>query len=109
MRVLGVRVRDVVRKGIAQRIRHLAADLEGIVYRELLLAPQPVPQRLAFHKRHDVVQQAVRLAGVVDAEDVRVLELGGERDLAEEPLAAKDRGDSTASRPNASTNRFGAT
>ena len=44
------------------------------------------------HIRHHVVQNAVRFAGVVDTEDVGVFELGGERDLAQEPFSAQDSG-----------------
>jgi hypothetical protein len=42
--------------------------------------------------RHDVVQNPVGVAGVVDREDVRVVERRGDGDLAQEPLGPEDRG-----------------
>ena len=51
------------------------------------------PQRLALDERHDVVEDAVGLARVVEAEDVGVLEVGGEPDLAEEPVGADGGGE----------------
>ena len=43
---------------------------------------------MSLDEGHGVVRHAVRLAGVEDAEDVRVLELGGELDLALEAFDA---------------------
>jgi len=57
--------------------------------RELLLPVQPVAQRLALHERHDIVEQAVALARVVEAENVGVLQVGGDADLAEKAIGAE--------------------
>src|SRR5713226_4645954 len=53
---------------------------------------QPLPQRLALHKRHDVIQQTGGLARVEQREDMRMAELGGEADLTEEALGAQHGG-----------------
>ena len=79
--------------GVLQRLGDLAGDLERVVDGELLLPVQPVAQRLALDERHDVVQQAVGLARVVQAEDVGMLEVGGDPDLAEEPVGAERGGE----------------
>ncbi len=75
---------------VVQRARDLPGQPHRLVNRELLLAVQPVAQGLSPHVRHDVEQQAVRAARVVQREDVRVLEVGGDADLVEEPLRADD-------------------
>ena len=82
-----------LRVGVGQRLGGLARDPHGVVDGELLLAVEPVAQRLALDERHHVVEEAARLARVVEAEDVGVLELGGEPDLAQEPLGADGGGE----------------
>ena len=76
--------------GIAQRVRHLARDAQGVVERELLLALQPVTQRLPFDEWHDVVEEGAgrvrRSPGVVEGEDVGMVQVGGRCDLTEETL-----------------------
>ena len=54
---------------------------------KLSFADQPVAQGLALDERHHIVEQAVGFTGIDEAEDVRMLELGGEPDLALEALA----------------------
>ena len=41
-------------------------------------AREPVAQRLPLHDGHDEVEEAVGLAGVVERQDVRVVEGGGQ-------------------------------
>src|SRR5207237_8226665 len=55
----------------------------------LLLPVEAVPQRFAFHVRHHVVDQAARLAGIEQRQDVRVLQVGGHPDLAQEALDSR--------------------
>ena len=74
--------------GVAQRVGDLARDLERGVQRELLLAREPAPQRLPLHVGHDVVEEAPRVTGVVERQDVGVVEPGGGLDLAQEPVRA---------------------
>ena len=85
---LDVAVYDAVGVGKAQRVGDFAGDLQRVVQGQLLLALQPVAQRLPLHVRHHVVQQTDRRARVVEGQDVRVGELSRDLDLAEEPLAA---------------------
>jgi hypothetical protein len=54
-----------------------------------MFSPQPVPERFSFHIWHDVVQQAAGVTGVVKRKDVRVIELCGDPDFAEEALRAE--------------------
>ena len=61
--------------------------------RELLLAVEPVAQRLALDEGHDVEEVAVGLARVEQRQDVRVLEVGRELDLGQEALGADHGGE----------------
>ena len=89
---LDVTVDDPAAVRVTQRVRHLSRDLDGIVQRELLLAVQPLPQRLTLGVGHDVEEQPVGLARIVERQDVRVTEIGARCDLAEEPLRTERGG-----------------
>jgi hypothetical protein len=65
----------------ANYIRTYQAEV-GVVDGQLPVAAQACAERLALDVRHHVVQQAVRLAGVVEREDVRVAEVGRDLDLS---------------------------
>jgi len=88
---LDVAVHDALAVRVVERVGHLARDAERLAAGYLMVAHQPVPQRLARHERHHVEQQPVGLAGIVDRQDVRVLQPGGDFDLAQEPLGADGR------------------
>ncbi len=90
---LDVAVDDAVPVGVVERVGDLARDPDGVGDRELLLAAQPVAQRLALDERHDVEEAAVRLARVEQRQDVRVLQIRRQLDLGEEPLGADHRGE----------------
>ena len=96
---LQVAVHDAVRVRVRQRVGELAHEAHRVGERKRALARQPRPQRLALDVRHHVVQQPVRLAGVVDAEDVRVRQAGrrsGSRaGSARRPAARATSGSST--------------
>ena len=79
---LDVAVHDVVAVCIGERARHFGRDPHRLVDRELLFPLQPVAQRLALDIRHDVIEEAVDGTGVVQRQDVRVLQPGGDRNLA---------------------------
>ena len=79
--------------GVVQRLRHLAREPDGVLDRELHFAPQPVAEALALDVGHRVPELPVRLAGVVNREDVRVLEPGRRSDLAQEALGTERRGE----------------
>ena len=83
---------------MAQRVRHLQGHAERVGGRQLLLAREPLPERLALHVRHDVVAEPVGSArdeqafgGRQDRHDVRVIELRSQLHLADEPLAERGR------------------
>ena len=86
-----VAVDDVPFVGVPQGVGDLQRDMNRVVDRELGLAVEPVAQRFPFDERHDVVEQAVGLPGIVETEDVRVLELGGHANFTVESLGT-DRG-----------------
>ena len=79
--------------GVLERVGDLAGELERVPERELLFPLQPVPQRLAFHVRHDVVEEARRLRPSRRGQDVGMMEPGGDLDFAEEPLGAERGGE----------------
>jgi hypothetical protein len=56
------------------------------------LASPKFAQRFALDERHDVVEEPAGLAGVEQREDVRVLQLGRDVDLTQEPLWADGGG-----------------
>jgi hypothetical protein len=78
---------------IAQRIGHLARNLERLVQRKLFLPVQPVPERLALHIRHEVVEKPVGFTGVVEGQDVGVMEPCRDFDLPKKSLRAKGLGE----------------
>ena len=52
---------------------------------------EPVAKRLAAHEWHDIEQRAVGVSRVVQRQDVRVLQVGGDLNFLEEPLRAERR------------------
>ena len=60
-----------------------AAIPDGLVHRELLLAVDPVTERLALDVGHRVEQEAVSFPRVVKRQDVGVVQVGGNLDLGE--------------------------
>jgi len=87
---LDVAVNYPVTVRVVERARDLGRDAQGFVERKLALAIESRAQRLAGDVRHDVVQLAVRLARVVDGEDVRVAKLCCELDLTTEAFWPED-------------------
>ncbi len=77
--------------GVVERRGHLGGDPHGVGHGQLFLPGEPVAQRFTGHEGHDVEEEGVRLAGIEKGEDVRVLEVGRELDLGEEPLGPDDR------------------
>ena len=80
---LDVAVDHVVAVGVLQGIGDSAGDAHRVADGQPAFAPQPVAQRSAFYVGHDVPEASGILAGVVNGQDVRVIEPGGELDLAE--------------------------
>ena len=57
-----------------------------------MLAVQPVAETLPLDERHHVEEEAVRLAGIEERQDMRMLQRRRGLDLGEEPLGADHRG-----------------
>ena len=75
--------------GDGERLGDLGEQPHRLGHRQLAGAGQAIAQGLALDVGHDVVEEAVGVAGVEDAEDVRMLEAGGDLDLAGEALGAE--------------------
>ena len=90
---LDVAVHDPVVVSVLERLGRFPRDPKRVLHPELPLPPQPVPQRLALDEWHGEPELAGGLARVVDREDVRVLEPGGELDLALEPVGPQRGGE----------------
>ena len=83
---LDVTVDDAVPVGVGQRVGHLGCDPNRITHRQSLFSRQAAPKRLAIDERHGEPELPVGFSGVVDAEDVGVLQAGAEADLAQETI-----------------------
>ena len=88
---LDVAVDHAVIVRVLQGAGHFGGDADRVRDRQLPLAGQPVAQRFAVHKGHHVEHGAVHLAGIVQREDVRMLQIGRRADLGEESGAADHR------------------
>ncbi len=84
---------DAVPVGVVQRVADLARNAHRVAHRQRPLPGDARLQRLAIHERHHVPQESTGLARVVDRQDVRVAEPGGDADFAEEALGAEARGE----------------
>jgi hypothetical protein len=74
---------------VRQRAGHLAPDPHRGLHGQPVVRAEPLAQRVALHVRHHVEELVVGLPRIVDREDVRVLQAGGELDLAHEALRAE--------------------
>ncbi len=83
---LDVAVDDLAFVGVLQRLSRLADDAERVLDGKLVFPDEPVANRLALDEGHHIVEEAVGHPGVVQAEDVGVLELGSDADFAEETV-----------------------
>ena len=79
--------------GVVEGAGRLAADLDRVLHGKLPLPPESLAERFALHERHREPELAGGLAGVVDGEDVGVLQPGGEADLALEPIGTERGGE----------------
>ncbi len=73
----------------AERVGDLTGDIERVRHRQLLLSLKPAAEGFALDVRHDVVEQAGSLPGVVQRQDVGMVETSGDADLTEESLGAE--------------------
>lgn len=56
-----------------------------------LLSRKTVAQRFTLHERHDIEQRAGCVSRIVQRQDVRVLQVGGDLDFLEEAFCAERR------------------
>ncbi len=85
---LDVAVDHALAVGVVEPFRDLARDPDRIADRELGLALEPFPERFALHVGHDEEDRVLDPAGIVQRQDVGMLQVGGGLDLLEEPLGA---------------------
>ncbi len=83
---LDVAVDHVPGVGVVQGVGDPPRDAHRVPHRQAALPPEPVAERPGLDVGHGVPEPAVIVAGVVDRQDVGVVEPGGEPDLAEEAL-----------------------
>ncbi len=77
---------DPLLVGVVEPFGNLLGEPQRLVDCKLPLPVELVPQRLAIHVRHDVIEEPVGLAGVVEGQDVLMGELGRELDLPQEAV-----------------------
>ena len=90
---LDVPVDHAVPVRVVERRGHLGRDSQCVGDRELLLPDEPVAERFPFDERHDIEEKGVGLARIEQRQDVRVLQVGGGSDFAQEALGADDGGE----------------
>jgi hypothetical protein len=71
---------------VVERRRSLAYDRDRFVDSEAFVTVELLSQRLAGDVGHDVEQPAVSLAGIVQREDVCMVQLRGDRDSPRETV-----------------------
>ena len=95
---LDVTVDEALPVGIAQGIGDLERDPDGVSQRELRLAGESLPERLARDVRHREPQglhrtaRLLRCPAIEDRQDVGMLEAGGDLDLPHKALGAERMG-----------------
>jgi hypothetical protein len=77
---------------VVQRARHALGQRDGVFDVQLLFMIQLVAERLPLDIRHHVVQERLRLAGVVQRQDMRMLQVRRHLDLRQEPLGTDHGG-----------------
>ena len=93
VRRLHVSMHEAMPMRVVERTRDVARDAHRIGDRKLSFAIEAIAQRLALDEGHHVVSDSVRLAGIVQRNDVRVTQRGRRPDLTQEPLGAHALGD----------------
>ena len=83
---LHVAVDDAVPVRKPERVGHLPHDPHGVGLGKPPVSLDPLPERPARDERHHVVEVSGGLAGVVEREDVGVIQPGDDLDLALEAL-----------------------
>ena len=83
---LDVTVDHAVPVRMVECVGHARRDANCLFDRQLLVLVEALGEGLAFHVRHHVEEEAVRLPGIEERKDVGVLKVGGDLYLGEETL-----------------------
>ena len=75
-----------------KRLRYVGGDPDSLVHGKLMFSVELLPEALPLHIGHHVKQEPVCIPGVVEWQDVRVLEVGCGFDLGQETLGADQGG-----------------
>ena len=86
---LNVAMHDILAMGIVECPRDRRRDGDRVTERKLRLPFEPAPERLALDVGHDVEEDIADRAGIEQRDDVRVLEVGRDSDLLQEPRRAQ--------------------
>ena len=87
---LDVAVYDAAPVRQVERPRDLASYSCSFIYGKAMLLAQTIAERRTFHERHDVVERPLDFSGVVDRQDVGVLQPRDDADLAQKALGAEE-------------------
>jgi hypothetical protein len=80
---------DAVTVCVVERSGDGGGDTDGVGDRELSFALEPPAKGFTFDKGHDVEQQPVRLTAVEQRQEIRVLQIRRDANLAEKALNAE--------------------
>ena len=83
---LDVAMHDAVTVGVVECRKHFARDADRVVNGKLCFALEALTQRLASDERHHVIEIPARFSGVVQGEDVRMLQVRRRANLGKESL-----------------------
>ncbi len=88
---LDVAVDHTVLVGIGQGVNDITQDADGLRNRQFTFVSQLFSQRLPFLVGHDVVQEPVSMARIVERKNVGMVQIRCDLDLLVEPLGAQCR------------------
>ena len=87
-----VSVHHALLMSVGQCVHHFLENPHHFAHGQLPLPHELRPERLALDERHDVVEEIIVRSGGEQRHDVRVLQPGGELNLALEPVDAHPSG-----------------
>jgi hypothetical protein len=75
--------------GVAKRLGYRHSNPDRLIDRQLPLAVEARPKRLALDERHDIVEVTAGFARIEQRDEIRMLEVCRDLDLGEEALGAE--------------------
>src|SRR5207247_5589965 len=85
---LDVAVDDPLRVRVGEGIHDFAQNPDGVTNGHCTITAELFPERLALDVGHHVVEEAVCLAGVVEWQDLRMLQIGRDLNLPQVALGS---------------------